>query len=336
MAGMFYSLEETAAKLNMNEAKIRELIREGRLREFSDGPNVLFKVSEVESLMHDTGITSSSNEDDAEPMLELSDDELTLAPETDLDVPIGEELTNADTAVGSAGVNVLGETDLEDYKLSEDTMSETISGTAAGSAGGSAASLDEIDESVNLDTFGSGSGLLDLSLQADDTSLGGILDEIYTPEGEAEDDAEAPMAASAVQMADEADQLMPEQYLGVPQAAVMAGYIEMPADKSSNIFGWLLLLPLAVVIYTVLVVMGSLSGQIPVVMSVLNEKGPINLHMIWIVMAGIGVVALIWAMAGAMAGGSRTRTAKPKKEKAGKVKPVKEKKVKPAKAPKKK
>ena len=36
---------------------------------------------------------------------------------------------------------------------------------------------------MNLDTFGSVSGLLDLSLQADDTSLGGILDEIYTPGG---------------------------------------------------------------------------------------------------------------------------------------------------------
>lgn len=42
--------------------------------------------------------------------------------------------------------------------------------------------LEEIEEDVNLDSFGSGSGLLDLSLQADDTSLGGIIDEIYTSE----------------------------------------------------------------------------------------------------------------------------------------------------------
>lgn len=33
-----------------------------------------------------------------------------------------------------------------------------------------------------LDSFGSGSGLLDLSLQLDDTSLGGIFDEIYPPD----------------------------------------------------------------------------------------------------------------------------------------------------------
>ncbi|MDD5191765.1 MAG: hypothetical protein PHH54_05255 [Candidatus Nanoarchaeia archaeon] len=46
--------------------------------------------------------------------------------------------------------------------------------------------LEEIEGDVNLDTFGSGSGLLDLSLQADDTSLRGFLDEIYTPENQHE------------------------------------------------------------------------------------------------------------------------------------------------------
>jgi len=40
----------------------------------------------------------------------------------------------------------------------------------------------EIESDVNLDSFGSGSGLLDLSWHNDDTSLGGLLDEIYTGE----------------------------------------------------------------------------------------------------------------------------------------------------------
>ncbi|MHC4756742.1 MAG: helix-turn-helix domain-containing protein, partial [Planctomycetota bacterium] len=187
MAGMFYSLEEAAAKLNVSKEKIQELVKEGRLREFSDGPNLLFKVDEVESLMSDSKIVASqSEESDAEPMIELSDDEISLAPESDIDIPVGEELTEADTAVGAEGINVLSESDVADYKMTDDTMGDTVSGTAAGTGGltGGLAdeALDEIDESVNLDTFGSGSGLLDLSLQADDTSLGGILDEIYTPE----------------------------------------------------------------------------------------------------------------------------------------------------------
>jgi hypothetical protein len=50
---------------------------------------------------------------------------------------------------------------------------------------------EEIDNDVNLDSFGSGSGLLDLSLQADDTSLGGILDEIYTTENPKKEDSPA-------------------------------------------------------------------------------------------------------------------------------------------------
>jgi len=56
MAGMFYSLKEAAEKLGITAEKIEELVKEGRLREFSDGPNVLYKVDEVEALMSDTGI----------------------------------------------------------------------------------------------------------------------------------------------------------------------------------------------------------------------------------------------------------------------------------------
>ena len=59
--------------------------------------------------------------------------------------------------------------------------------TVAPAGEGTEASLEEIEDDVNLDSFGSGSGLLDLSLQADDTSLGGILDEIYTSEGGGEE-----------------------------------------------------------------------------------------------------------------------------------------------------
>ncbi|MHC4756089.1 MAG: hypothetical protein ACYTBP_13205, partial [Planctomycetota bacterium] len=187
--------------------------------------------------------------------------------------------------------------------------------------------------SVNLDTFGSGSGLLDLSLQADDTSLGGILDEIYTPESGAEQ--EAPLDASEIQMA--ADQLMPEESIGIPQAGAAAAYIEAPPDKSSNILGLLLFIPLLVVIYLALVIIGSFTGGIPAVVNILNKKGPADLHMIWLVMGGVCVVALIWGAVGAMAGGGRTKAAKkPKAKKEKKVKPPKAKKEKKKKEKKKK
>ena len=340
MAGMFFSLEEAAAKLNVSKEKIQELVKEGRLREFSDGPNLLFKVDEVESLMSDSKILASQIEkSDSEPMIELSDDEISLAPESDVDIPVGEELTEADTAVGAEGINILTESDVADYKMTDDTMGETASGTATsigGTAGGLAAgSLDEIDESVNLDTFGSGSGLLDLSLQADDTSLGGILDEIYTPESGGE--KEAPLGAAEIGMAEEAEQLMPDEGIGMAHAGVVAAYIEAPPDRSSNTLGLLLFIPLVVVIYSALVIIGSFTGGVPAVASILDKKGPADLHMIWLVMGGVCVVALIWAAVGAMAGGSRVKAAKrPKAKKEKKVKPPKVKKEKPIKEKKKK
>ena len=43
--GMFYSLQEVTEKLNKTEDEIKEIVRSGRLREFRDGPNLLFKVA---------------------------------------------------------------------------------------------------------------------------------------------------------------------------------------------------------------------------------------------------------------------------------------------------
>ena len=59
MAGMFYTLAEAAEKLNKTEEELKQIVEDGRLREFRDGPNLLFKVEEVEALMSDTGIPAS-------------------------------------------------------------------------------------------------------------------------------------------------------------------------------------------------------------------------------------------------------------------------------------
>src|SRR5512134_3566357 len=50
MAKMFYTLDETKVALNKNEEEIKQLAREGRLREFRDGPRLMFKADQVETL----------------------------------------------------------------------------------------------------------------------------------------------------------------------------------------------------------------------------------------------------------------------------------------------
>src|SRR5437588_782773 len=55
MAKMFYTLDETRTALGKNEEDIKQLTREGRLREFRDGPRLMFKADQVEQLKAELG-----------------------------------------------------------------------------------------------------------------------------------------------------------------------------------------------------------------------------------------------------------------------------------------
>ena len=57
---MFYSLEEAAQKLNKSADEIEQLVKDGQLREFRDGPNLLFKSEEVDALAPEADIPGLS------------------------------------------------------------------------------------------------------------------------------------------------------------------------------------------------------------------------------------------------------------------------------------
>ena len=327
MAGMFYSLQEVAAKLNKTEEEVKEIIRQGRLREFRDGPNLLFKVDEVEALMSDTSIASKRASAKAKQVTD--EDEISLAPEPSEGSAEKSEPAGADTtAMTGKGVDVLGETD-GDYKLADDTLGETkvvpdegslsedtLSETKAASGG---ASLEEIEEDVNLDTFGSGSGLLDLSLQADDTSLGGILDEIYTPEGEEGKEGEGGAEASAVEVAAEAEQLMPDEGLAEPEPspeapAIVQAYAEPAPDVISNAFGIMLFLPLLAIVYTTVVAVAGFNNMMPAILTAIQR-------LIWYIVIGAVLAAgLIVGVAFMLSGTGKGGKTAVKKKKAKKTK----------------
>ena len=394
MAGMFYSLKEAAEKLNITEEQVKELAREGKLREFRDGSSVLFKVDEVEALTSGTSgkpakDTSASSkkpkrprrtkkqepeaeaqkepielEGPTEPMAAPAPEKpaqpvepekpaqpepTAVEPETTPEPPTTEEeeislaletgapalqsdLTDADTALTGEGVSVLGETD-KDYAVTDDTMAETTAagGTAdsigtigmAGTTGMSGstpeAPLEELEEDVNLDSFGSGSGLLDLSLQADDTSLGGILDEIYTAEG-GEEEKEPAAAGTAEQMTAEAEQIMPAEELAVPEpTAAMApiigpAYAEPAPDVQSQTLGMLLFLPLLVLLYTAVVAVAGLKGVMPSILS--GIQGAIWYILIGAFVATGAVVGAAFLLTGGLGTGvKKPKTKKPKKPK---------------------
>jgi hypothetical protein len=321
MAGMFYSLQEVAAKLNKTEEEVKEIIRQGRLREFRDGPNLLFKVDEVEALMSDTSIASKRASAKAKQVTD--EDEISLAPEPSEGPAKESEPAGADTtATAGKGIDVLGEAD-GDYKLADDTLSETkivpdegsLAGDTLGEtkAASDKASLEEIEEDVNLDTFGSGSGLLDLSLQADDTSLGGILDEIYAPEGEEGKEGEGGAEASAVEVAAEAEQLMPDEGLAEPEPspeapAIVQAYAEPAPDVISNAFGIMLFLPLLAIVYTAIVAVAGFNNMMPAILTAIQR-------LIWYIVIGTVLAAGLIVGVAFMLSGKGGRAVKKKKVK---------------------
>jgi len=326
---MFYSLQEAAEKLSIKEEQVQELVKQGRLREFRDGANVLFKIDEVEALMSDTSIMASKDAS-AEPQQETDADQISLeadateskdtTAEEGEDTAAGDELMDADTVVAGQGINVLGEADSE-FKPTDDTMADTGGGT-------SEVSLEEIEEDVNLDTFGSGSGLLDLSLQADDTSLGGILDEIYTSEGEQETGE-----ASAMEVVAGAKEMLPEEEesasleLAPDMPTMPQAYVEPAPDTLSNAFGIMLFLPLLAIVYTAIVAVAGFNNVMPTVLGkIQGMNGPYGIHIIWYVVVGAGVaaglivgVAFMLSSEGAKAG-KKVKARKPKKPKKAKAK----------------
>jgi excisionase family DNA binding protein len=446
---MFYSIQETAEKLGVTEDDVKQLARDGKLREFRDGENIMFKVEEVDKihnresslkfdvldeapvepedvtteddgdmvletpapdieeplpLQEETADIAEASADDLDALLAFTDDdeigeeatpaevaptaeaEESAAIDADLDllsmddvdlsedelqidllsdtqivseeptpaaadesasdlddilmsdaeVPSSEPETsmemvddlNDDTAITSEGINVLGETD-GDYKLTDDTMAETLAGLGATGE----ASLEEIEEDVNLDSFGSGSGLLDLSLQADDTSLGGILDEIYTSD---DDDAPAPDTehATTEAMAAEVDHIPSADDMSEPEMAMVpirsgSAIAEIEPDASSNVLGALLFVPLILAIYTAIVSLYATVTEGQLVGAAAAVKG-----FFWIIMGALFVIALVWAIVGFAKGSSGS--AKPKAKKAKQAKAEKPKKAKKEKKPKEK
>lgn len=372
MAGMFYSLKEAAEKLNKTEKEVKQLAKQGKLREFRDGSNLLFKMDEVEALMADTSITPSEEvsvplEEPAQPVGAVESEgpqpqktaaespeqapepEPAKAPEpptepeltegtaeqeeislvSEAGPPVAEaaesELSSADTALAGEGISVLGETD-RDYQVTDDTMAETTAvpgatGTAGTTGTTGEVSLEEIEGDVNLDTFGSGSGLLDLSLQADDTSLGGILDEIYTTEG-GEEGAEPAEPGSAVEVAAEVEQILPEEELTRPQPAMGAPaiaqpYVEVPPDALSNSLGIMLFLPLLALIYAAIVTVAGLKGVTPAILAKIQTPY-VALYIVagFLVAAGLTFgISLIFS--GGVSGAGK-RQKKPKKAKKAK------------------
>ncbi len=190
MAKMFYSAEETAAKLNVGLDKLKELVDQNKLREFRDGNRVMFKVDQVDRIAGGSASAGSGGPID-------------LASSG---VSSGSGDTKAMMAHNS-GSGVIGLSGSLSGQSAVSPSASSKGGSVAGPAGSASGapaqgmkvfdtheikpadanaqtqisqSLDEAISPSGMDSVGSGSGLLDLTRESDNTSLGAeLLEEIY-------------------------------------------------------------------------------------------------------------------------------------------------------------
>jgi hypothetical protein len=192
MAKMFYTAEETAQKLGKTVDGLKDLVRAGKLREFRDGGKAQYRVEDVDRLTAGGSraggtVAGRSASASGEIVLEPADDDSSIV----LASPGGSDVLSLDDIDSdpSAGTKAPGKDKDKGKKAKE--------GTVVSSVGVSVFDDDELDEKVDplaqtavtdvaglgLDGIGSGSGILDLTRESDDTSLGAeLLDEIYSDE----------------------------------------------------------------------------------------------------------------------------------------------------------
>ncbi len=164
MAKMFYTIDEAASKLKMSAEKVKAMATSGQLQEFRDKDKLVFKREQVDLLAggdDDTIRLADSGE------IPLVSDQPKAAADSDSGSPV-------EGAKERSGISIFDADEVEDV----DPMAQTqMSPSQLGDAGGS------------------GSGLLDLTKEADDTSLGGnLLDDVYANKDGSGSAAGAPAA----------------------------------------------------------------------------------------------------------------------------------------------
>lgn len=170
MAKPFYSMEEVCKVLGKDADGVKALVRDQKLREFRDAGKVFFKADEVDKLAGRSAASAVELEsaEDELPSLDAGGGTsmIGLAPMDDDD---DAKKKKEGTVITSSGIDVFDDDELE---IDTDPMAKTTITEGAG-------------DQVSLEGTGSGSGLLDLTRESDDTSLGAeLLDEIYPGEDE--------------------------------------------------------------------------------------------------------------------------------------------------------
>ncbi len=306
MAKMFYTSDETTEKLGVDADRLKELIDQKRLREFRDGQRIIFKVDQVDRLAAELKGGSGAGNLDTGP-IDLapgaSGGPISLADSAAPGVSAGDSKMSSKTGTGfsASGKSADGtaaqgtkvgdkSTPIKVFESSEIKPVDSSAQTQISSA------LDESISPSGLDSVGSGSGLLDLTRESDNTSLGAeLLEEIYPGDGGAGGSQSGVGSASGIFDQTAAGSKSGETGMNVappmteatpvPVASSYMPAIEMP-DPSAGLFGGFAFASILAMLLAFITVAASLAGFVPSFVHTLGR----NLIML------VGILVLVTAL----------------------------------------
>jgi len=244
MAKMFYTLDEVCQKLGKTEDEVREMATSGQIQEFRDRDKLMFKVEQIDLL-------AGGDEDTGDVHLELEDTSggsgIGLA---------GSGLSSlGDETSGASGLGLTSSSTGDSGADSREGTGISVFDTDHGDEGDGTRVGEKFEEEIGLEAVGSGSGLLDLTRESDDTSLGAeLLEEVYS----GEDNIEIPTNASGLFEAAGTD--TGEEAVATAGIATMPMVVEVYDGAGSGLGIGLLLGAIAAMVCVALVLVVSLMG----------------------------------------------------------------------------
>ncbi len=280
---MYYTEEETIAKLGIDAATLTNLVRDQKLRVFRDGARNMFRADEVDAL--ETEPPPAESAADSVAVDSAAAESVALKPPP-ADTAAAEEeieLTPADTSSGSS-ISLVDSMSQPPPPGKEDTVitaegvsifdEEDLDVEAADPMAKTQVTM-RMEDQVASDGSGSGSGLLDLTRESDDTSLGEVLDRI-------EMDSGAPPII---------EEAAPAQ---APVEPVVRAVVEQP-DPLAGLFGGLAVGCALGVIILAAVAVAAVSRAVPTYLEFFAGYKAV-------VLAGVAVIVAVAAVAGHVTG----------------------------------
>ncbi len=229
---MYYTEEESAAKLGISLAALAKLVADQKIRVFKDGPQNVHRVDEVDALAESGGV-AAEEEIELTPADSASSGSSVISLADTAETPTGGG--KGDTVITAEGVSIFD--DSESGLDTADPMAKTQITMS-------------MEDQAAIEGAGTGSGLLDLTRERDDTSLGEVLDRIDV-EGPAP--AEEPVAG--------------EPTLAVPAAPAAPMAVEI--DPPTGFLHGLLVGSAAVAMVLGAVALAAMMGVVPGYLQVL-------------------------------------------------------------------